>query len=78
MIELTDEQRRELAQPEPLVIDPQTKATYVLVRKELYDRIRHLLEDDTAVSKRDLAILVERAMREYDAHDPTLELYQQD
>jgi hypothetical protein len=37
-----------------------------------------LLLDDTALSKRELAVLVERAMREYDEGDPSLELYQDD
>ena len=36
MIELSETQRRELAQPEPMAIDPVTQETYVLVRKEAY------------------------------------------
>ena len=46
-IELTSDQRQALeAQPdEPLrVVDPQTKATYVLLRTELYERLKGLLE----------------------------------
>lgn len=49
MIELTQEQRQELAGPEPArAIDPETKETYVLVRAEVYDRIKSLFakEDD--------------------------------
>ena len=78
MIELTEEQRRELKQPEPTVIDPQTREVYVLVRKDLFDHFRHLFEDDLTVSKREVSLLVERAMREYDENDPTLGLYQHD
>ena len=78
MIELTQEQRRELAQPEPTAIDPETKEIYVLLRKDVYERLRRLLEDDTGLSKRDVAILVQRAMKEYDENDPTLDLYQHD
>jgi hypothetical protein len=48
MIELSEEQRQELSQPEPVVIDPLTRATYVLVRKEVYDRFKTLLEEDDA------------------------------
>ncbi len=77
MIELTAEQRRELEQPEPAAIDPVTKQTYVLVPRNLYERIRHLF-DDTALDKRQLATLVDRAMKEYDDGDPSLHLYQQD
>jgi hypothetical protein len=75
MIYLTEEQRRGLADPEPLVIDPQTKEEYVLVRRDLYERMR-FLRDDTALSKRDVAVLVGRAMQEYDEGDPSLHLYQ--
>ncbi len=47
MIELNKEQRHELSQPEPVVIDPLTRETYVLVRKELYNRIKAILEEDS-------------------------------
>jgi hypothetical protein len=77
MIELTEQQRQELTQPEPVAIDPQTKQEYVLVRRDLYERIRHLF-DDTALSKREVAMLVDRAMQEYDEGDPSLHLYQKD
>jgi hypothetical protein len=43
MIELTPQQRRELNEPEPVAIDPETKETYMLVRKEVYERLRELL-----------------------------------
>jgi hypothetical protein len=49
MIELTQDQRQELAKSDPArAIDPQTKEAYVLVRAELYDRIKSLFaeEDD--------------------------------
>jgi hypothetical protein len=48
MIQLTEEQRRELDAPEPVAIDPHTQDTYVLVRKALYDRLKGLLEEDDA------------------------------
>ncbi|MGL4555086.1 MAG: hypothetical protein ACRC33_28305 [Gemmataceae bacterium] len=48
MVELTDEQRRLLTQPEPTVRDPETNQTYVLVRSDLYARVRGLLDDDWA------------------------------
>jgi hypothetical protein len=46
MIELTPEQRQELSGPEPVAIDPQTRQEYVLVRREIYQRLLGLLEDD--------------------------------
>src|SRR5262249_39877671 len=38
MIELTEQQRQELKAPEPLAIDPQMGETYVLIRRETYER----------------------------------------
>jgi hypothetical protein len=49
MIELTPEQRQELTQPEPTVIDPETREQYVLVRKEVYERLRAALVDEFQV-----------------------------
>jgi hypothetical protein len=46
MIELTPEQRQELTYPEPIAVDPQTKEEYVLVRKDVYVRLKSLLDDD--------------------------------
>jgi hypothetical protein len=46
MIELTEQQRQELTLAEPVFVDPETKQEYVLVRKELYVRLRGLLDDD--------------------------------
>jgi hypothetical protein len=46
MIELSEEQRRQLEGPEPVAIDPQTQEMYVLVRKAVYDRLKGFLEDD--------------------------------
>jgi hypothetical protein len=49
MIELTAEQRQELEGPEPArARDPHTNKTYVLVRADLYERLRGLLDADDA------------------------------
>jgi hypothetical protein len=80
MIELTQEQREALLRndTEPIrVIDPTTGDEYVLVRAAVYQRLQHLLQDE-GPSKREVAILVENAMKEYDENDPGLELYQND
>jgi hypothetical protein len=75
MIELTTEQRRELQDPEPTAIDPQTRQTYVLVRKELYERFRALLALED-YDPDEGAAYVNEIMAEDDAHDPLLESYQ--
>ncbi len=49
MIELTLEQRKAVAtdaETPPRVIDPSTRTRYVLVREELYDRVRRVFEAD--------------------------------
>jgi hypothetical protein len=69
MIELTPQQRQELSTPEPVVIDPETRETYVLVRKEVYDRLRELLHDRTVYTT---AEMLDRVMAEDDAKDPYL------
>jgi hypothetical protein len=45
LIELNEQQRQELSAPEPMAIDPATNTTYVLVREDLYQRIKGILYD---------------------------------
>jgi hypothetical protein len=78
MIELTQQQQQAVdADPETPLIDPRTNRAYVLVRADIYERIRGLLVPDDGLDMRQVAALVERAMREDDAGDPTLAFYQQ-
>jgi hypothetical protein len=79
MIELTEQQRQELSVPEPIAIDPSTKRTYVLVRKNVYDRIKGLLYDNGEWTDDELRLLLARsadengwnesAMDDYDEYD---------
>jgi hypothetical protein len=69
MIELTEQQLQELAAPEPMAIDPLTRERYVLVRLAVYERLRHLLDDDTVYTT---AEMLDRVMAEDDANDPHL------
>jgi hypothetical protein len=75
MIELTEQQRRELEAPEPVAIDPVTRATYVLVRKDVYERMKALLATDD-YDPDEGAALINEVMAEDDANDPLLESYQ--
>lgn len=61
MIELTQQQRRELNDPEPLVVDPQTRETYVLIRKTVYDRLKELIYDDSPWTDEEMAHLAAEA-----------------
>lgn len=47
MIELTEAQWQALAaESPPTVINPQTKTAYVLVRREVYERLKGILDED--------------------------------
>ncbi len=58
-----------------MAIDPQTHETYVLVRKDAYDRIKALLHLDDYNPDEGMALLNE-VMADDDANDPLLESYQ--
>ena len=75
MIELTDQQRQALLDPEPVAIDPQTGKTYVLVPREAYDRFKALLALDD-YDPEEGAAYINEVMAEDDARDPHLESYQ--
>ncbi len=75
MIELTEQQRRELNVPEPVAIDPQTRQTYVLVKREAYDKIKTLLAVDD-YDPDDGMSYINEVMAEDDEQDPLLESYQ--
>jgi hypothetical protein len=75
MVELTEQQRKELSQPEPVVIDPQTRETYVLVRSETYRKMKSLFLTDDYDPDEGM-ILMNEVMAEDDANDPLLESYQ--
>lgn len=75
MIELTEEQRRELSGPEPLAIDSETRLAYVLIRKEAYDRLKAVLAVDD-YDPDEGAGYINEVMAEDDANDPLLERYQ--
>jgi hypothetical protein len=70
MIELTEQQRQELSAPEPTAIDPQTGETYVLVRRETYERFKALLALDD-YDPDEGASYINEVMADDDAKIPT-------
>jgi len=76
LIELTQQQQRELNQTEglPRAVVPGTTDTYVLVPEPLFQRLKAVLSED--LESQETGMLVEDTMREYDAADPLLETYQ--
>jgi hypothetical protein len=76
MIALTIEQHQAIedAGGKPVrVEDPQTRATYVLIDANLYERIRALVEPDD-FSPEEFAPMIWDAMKE-DWDDPSMEAY---
>src|SRR5690348_1819466 len=67
MFQLTEEQRQEIQMADPArAVDPQTGETYVLIREEVYERIKSMLDD---FDPREGYPLVDRIMAEDDALD---------
>jgi len=79
MIELTVQQLKAVASREevpPRVLDPTTNIKYVLVRAEVYDRVREMLdlgEDDPFV--RDMTPHVMEVFGRAGWDDPAMDIY---
>lgn len=67
MIELNEQQQRELARAgwPPLVLNPKTQETFVLLPTEMFERVRRLLEEDEEIAAvREMYPLVQQALDE--------------
>jgi hypothetical protein len=74
MIELTEQQGRELKGNLPRVLDPQTKKIYVLVSEEAYEHMQALLAPERLPRKEQQALLHAAGLRAgWD--DPEMEIY---
>lgn len=77
MIELTEEQRQNVLQGNPVrVAMPELGTDCVVLRADVYERLRSVLEENDEPDMRTVALLIEHNMREDDADDPLLESYQ--
>ncbi len=78
MIVLTLEQHQSMAREEeapPRVLDPVNHTRYVLVREEVYDRVRRLLDTDEDHFARDLAPHVMEVFGRDGWDDPAMDVY---
>jgi hypothetical protein len=74
MIELSEEQRLAIMTEEnPTVVDPSTQASYILVRKEVFDRIKGLLLGESDESELRLQLARSAAANGWD--DPLMDAY---
>jgi hypothetical protein len=75
MIELTEEQRRQLTEnATPRVLDPATRKVYVLVDEDLFQRLQAVLGNGTVYTT---AEMLDRVMADDDGDDPYLAELQQ-
>src|SRR5260370_8364284 len=75
---LPDQQRRALqTTPAPVrVLDPQTNETYVLLRADLYDRIKDLIEpEEEEFDVRKPYPLLDEGARKEEWEDPDMDCY---
>ena len=74
MIELSEQQQQELGAEPPRAIDPATGTTYVLVREDLYERMRDLLVPDKLTREEQQALL-RAAGKRAGWDDPEMDIY---
>jgi hypothetical protein len=76
MIQLTDEQRQQLNMGNAVgITDPQTAQPYVVLRKDVYDRIQHLLLDDSEWTDQELRLQLARSAQNNGWNEPGMEAY---
>jgi hypothetical protein len=65
MIEITPELRHQLERGKAVdIADPDTDEVYVLMRKDIYDRVRRLLYDDSEWTDDELRLQLARSANE--------------
>src|SRR5205814_7121195 len=78
MIELTEQQRQEVRQANgeaARAIDPGTKQEYVLIRVELYERLKSLLYDDGDWTPEEQLSLLAESGKRAGWDDPAMDIY---
>jgi hypothetical protein len=76
MIELTAEQRQQLDEGRAVdVTDPETAQPYVVLRKDVYDRVRRLLYDDGDATPDDLRRMLARSAEANGWEEPGMDAY---
>ena len=76
MIELTDEQRQQVENGKAIdVTDSQTAHTYVLVRKDIYDRVRRLLYNDSDWTEDELRLQLGRSAKDNGWEEAGMDAY---
>ncbi len=76
MIEFTEEQRQLLESGKVVeVTDPQTAQRYVVLRKDVYERVQRLLYDDSEWTEDELRLQLARSAKENGWEEPGMDAY---
>ena len=78
MIALTEEMRQAIEQQanEPLrLVDPATARTFVLIRTEVYDRLKRVLYDDSEYTISEAYPLMDEVAAKAGWDDPAMDIY---
>ena len=76
MIDLTEEQRQRLENGKAVdVTDSQTAQHYVVLGKDVYERIRRLLYDDSEWTENDLRLQLARAAKDNGWEEAGMDAY---
>jgi hypothetical protein len=76
MIELTEEQQQQLDRGEAIeVTDLRTSRPYVVLRKDVYERVRHLLYDDSEWTEEELRLQLARSAEGNGWDEPGMDAY---
>lgn len=76
MIELTDEQRRQLESGQAVAVtDSQTSQAYVLLREDVYDRVRQVLWQDSDWTAEELRAQLSRSAESNGWNEPAMDAY---
>jgi hypothetical protein len=76
VIELTPEQRQSLESGEAVAVtDPETATPYVILRKDIYDRVRNLLDDDGEATHEELRAMLARSSAANGWDEPGMDAY---
>jgi hypothetical protein len=77
-MELTEEQRRELREASGEIImlrDPETQQKYVLLRADVYERLKGLVYDDSAPSDDEKRLQLAESGKRAGWDDPEMNVY---
>jgi hypothetical protein len=77
MIQFTEEQRQQLRSGKAVdVTDPETAQLYVVLRKDVYERVRQLLYDDSEWTENELRVQLSRSAQDNGWDDAGMDAYE--